>query len=101
MFNRSRHSGNVKLFYESENGWGANIRGTFRGQSGLFDSNGNEFVDDGEYVSGYSVWNAAVSKELIGNITIQAGTDNLFNYTNINQPYLAGRLWYGQVTMNF
>src|SRR6056297_360786 len=101
MFNRSRHSGNVKLFYEAENGWGANIRSTLRGQSGLFDSNGNEFVDDGEYVSGYSVWNAAVSKELIGNITIQAGTDNLFNYTHINQHYLAGRLWYGQVTMNF
>ena len=101
MFNRSRHSGNVKLFYESQNGWGANIRGALRGQFGLFDSNGNEFVDGGEYVDGYSVWNAAVSRELFGNMTIQAGADNLFNYTNINQPYLAGRLWYGQVTMNF
>jgi len=28
MFNRSKHSGNVKLFYESANGWGANIRGS-------------------------------------------------------------------------
>lgn len=101
MFNRSRHSGNVKLFYESQNGWGANIRGAFRGQFGLFDSNGNEFVDDGEYVSGYSVWNAAVSKEILSSIRLQAGVDNIADYSNINQPYLAGRMWYGQVTMNF
>ncbi|WP_340105538.1 TonB-dependent receptor [Rhodohalobacter sp. 8-1] len=101
MFNRSRHSGNVKLFYESGNGWGANVRGSLRGRYGLFDSNGNEFVDDGECVPGHTVWNAAVFKELFGNLTIQAGADNLFNYRDINQPYLAGRLWYGQVTMNF
>lgn len=101
MFNRSRHSGNVKLFYESGNGWGANIRGSLRGRYGLFDSNGNEFVNDGEFVSGYTVWNAAVSKELFGSMTLQAGVDNLSDYTNINQPYLAGRLWYGQITLNF
>lgn len=101
MFNRSRHSGNVKVFYESGNGWGANVRGSLRGRYGLFDSNGNEFVDEGEYVPGYNVWNAAVSKELFGSITLQAGVDNITDYSNINQPYLAGRLWYGQITMNF
>lgn len=101
MFNRSRHSGNVKLFYDTDSGWGVNIRGALRGQFGLFDSNGNEFVNSGEYVQGFTVWNAAVSKELLGGVTLQAGAENLFNYTNINQPYLAGRLWYGQVTMNF
>jgi len=101
MFNRSRHSGNLKVFYESGTGWGANIRGSLRGKYGLFDSNGNEFVDDGEYASGYTVWNAAVSKELFGKVTLQAGVDNIADYSNINQPYLAGRLWYGQMTMNF
>lgn len=101
MFNRSRHSGNVKLFYETDNGWGANIRGSLRGQYGLFDSNGNEFVDDGEYEPGYTVWNVSVSRELFGSMTLQAGIDNISDYTNRNQPYLAGRLWYGQLTVNF
>jgi outer membrane receptor for ferrienterochelin and colicins len=101
MFNRSSHSGNVKLYYEGSNGWGVNIRGSLRGRYGLFDSNGNEFVDDDEYEPGYTVWNMAISKELFGSMTLQVGADNLFNYTNINQPYLAGRLWYGQVSFNF
>jgi len=100
MFNRSTHSGNVKLFYESESGWGANIRGILRGSYGLFDSNGNGFVDDdGESAPGYTVWNLAVSRKLGSMFTIQAGADNLLNHTDINQPYLAGRLWYTQVTV--
>ncbi len=100
MFNRSTHSGNVKLFYENESGWGANIRGILRGGYGLFDSNGNGFVDDdGESAPGYTVWNLAVSRKLGSMFTIQAGADNLLNHTDINQPYLAGRLWYTQVTV--
>lgn len=100
MFNRSTHSGNVKLFYENENGWGANIRGILRGSYGLFDSNGNGFVDDGgETAPGYTVWNLAVSKKIGNMLTVQAGADNLLNHTDINQPYLAGRLWYTQVTV--
>src|SRR6056297_1078871 len=100
MLNRSRNSGIVKLFYESGSGWGANIRGSFRGRFGL-DSNGNGYAEDGEYEQGYTVWNAAVSKEFFGTMTLQAGVDNIYDYKDENQPYLAGRLWYGQVTMNF
>lgn len=101
MFNRSRHSGNVRLFYETESGWGANIRGMLRGQYGLFDRNGNGFVDQDEYETGYTTWNIAVSRKLGESITFQAGADNLLNYTNINQPYLAGRLWYTQFSVQF
>src|SRR6056297_2150280 len=100
MLNRSRNSGIVKLFYESGSGWGANIRGSFRGRFGL-DSNGNGYAEDGEYEQGYTVWNAAVSKEFFGTMTLQAGVDNIHDYKDENQPYLAGRLYYGQFSINF
>lgn len=99
MFNRSKHSGNVKLFYDHESGWGANIRGILRGKYGLFDSNGNGYVDDAEHEPGYQVWNAALSRELFDKFTVQAGVDNLLDYTNINVPYLPGRLWYVQASI--
>ena len=31
MFNRSKHSGNVKIFYDNAAGWGTTIRGMYRG----------------------------------------------------------------------
>lgn len=99
MFNRSRHSGNIRLFYDSDSGWGANIRGVLRGSFGLFDSNGSGFVDSDEFETGYTVWNAAVSRTIGDYLRLQAGTDNMLNYTNINQPYLAGRLWYTQISI--
>jgi len=101
MFNRSRHSGNFSIFYESNNGWGANLRGLFRGRFGLFDRNGNGFVDSNELEPGYTVWNAALTRRVGKLATIQAGADNIFNYININQPFLAGRLWYAQVSISF
>ncbi len=101
MFNRSRHSGNVKLFYDHKSGWGFNIRGTLRGQYGLYDSNGNSFVDSNEYESGYTIWDVAVSKQIANKVTLQAGTDNILDYTENNQPSLSGRLWYGQVSIDF
>lgn len=99
MFNRSAHSGNLKLFYDTNSGWGANIRGILRGKYGLFDSNGNGFVDSGESVPGYTVWNFAISRRIGNLFTLQAGADNLLNHTDINQPYLAGRLWYTQLSV--
>ncbi|WP_158278582.1 TonB-dependent receptor [Rhodohalobacter mucosus] len=101
MFNRSRHSGNIRLFYETDSGWGANVRGTLRGRFGLFDSNGSGFVDGDEYEKGYTVWNAAVSRTFGNSVRLQAGADNLLGYTNINQPFLAGRLWYTQLSVQF
>jgi len=101
MFNRSMHSGNFSLFFENGSGWGANLRGTLRGQFGLFDQNGNGFVDPNEYEPGYMVWNAAASREVGNTATIQIGADNILNYINVNQPHLAGRLWYGQLSIKF
>lgn len=101
MFNRSKHSGNVKVFYDNAAGWGATLRGMYRGKYGLYDSNGNEFVNNGEYESSYMLWNTSVSKQLLDDYTLQVGVDNLFDYTDINTPNLPGRLWYVQASVRF
>lgn len=99
MFNRSKHSGNVKFFYDNAAGWGATIRGIYRGEYGLYDSNGNGFVNNSEYEPSYMVWNASVSKELFNDYNLQLGVDNLFNHRNINIPNLPGRIWYMQASV--
>lgn len=101
MFNRSRHSGTVRLFYEDDRGWGGTIRGTLRGRYGLFDRNGNGFVDPAEYESGYIIWNLSVSKTFSGRMTLKTGVENLFDYRNINQAHLPGRRWYGSLVVRF
>lgn len=101
MFNRSLHSGTIKLFYEHDSGWGANLRGVLRGRYALYDINGNNYAERNELEAGYTVWNLALMRELSGNVTLQIGADNLFNYRNINQPWLAGRMWYLQASVRF
>lgn len=101
MFNRSRHSGTVRLFYENGRGWGGTIRATLRGRYGLFDRNGNGFVDSSEYESGYAVWNLSVSRVLFDRMTLKTGVENLFDYRNVNQAHLPGRRWYGSLSIRF
>lgn len=102
MFNRSKHSGTFKVFYEFEQlGLEANLRGTYRGSYGFSDTNGNGYVDSGEYQDGYMIWNTAVSKSLQQQYTIQLGVDNLFNFTRPRSlSSLSGRLFYIQVSLN-
>ncbi|MDR9365990.1 MAG: TonB-dependent receptor [Balneolaceae bacterium] len=101
MFNRSRHSGNVKLFYDNAAGWGGTIRGMYRGEYGLYDSNGNGFVNSSEFEPSHMVWNMSVSKELFKDYNLQLGVDNLFNHRNINTPNLPGRIWYMEASARF
>lgn len=101
MFNRSKHSGNVKIFYDNAAGWGTTIRGMYRGTYGLYDSNGNGFVNSSEYEPDYMLWNTSVFKKLFEDYVLQMGVDNLFDRTSINTPNLPGRLWYVQASVRF
>lgn len=95
LFNRSRHSANMKLFIENpKKGLSASLRGIYRSHYGLGDLNGNAILDaDNEYVKGYVTVNASVAKEFGRLFRVQAGVDNLLNYTDKqNIPGLAGRL---------
>ena len=83
LMGRSRHSANVKLFYETQNGLSATIRGIYRGRYGFGDRNSNAILDSPEeYVPGYLLWHVSVGKTL-GAFTVQAGVDNVFNFKNV------------------
>ncbi len=103
LFSRSRHSGNVKLFYESpKSGWSGSIRGIYRGRYGVGDFNGNLILDDeSEYVKGFFQWNISAAKTY-KSLTFQAGIDNAFNFRNTTyMPGIAGRLGYASLSYQF
>ena len=46
LYNRSRHMANIKFFYTNSNyGFNTNLRGAYRSKYGLFDTNGNQYLD--------------------------------------------------------
>ena len=97
LYNRSRHTANIKLFYvHSGGGFDANIRGVYRSQYGLFDTNGNNYLDIyDEFVDGFVTWDISLSKRILKFAKINVGVDNLLNYTNPAQiSSLPGRLYY-------
>lgn len=118
LYNRSRHTGNIKLFYRHPvTKWEASARIIYRGKYGVGDIRGNiqgetippsdrnsnsilDVYDD--FVNGYALVNVSVAKSLNCGIRFQVGVDNMFNYREpIYIPNLPGRLMYGSVSYNF
>jgi outer membrane receptor for ferrienterochelin and colicins len=102
LFNRSRHMGNFKVFYNIPQ-WklDVNLRATYRSRFGLFDSNGNNYLDTFDvFADGYSIVDIAFNKQLFKNYEIGFGADNIFNFTdpqNVNN--IAGILFYGKLNI--
>ena len=59
------------------------------------------YADKNEYEKGYMLWNGSLSKRMRNGLRIQGGVDNLFDYTHIHTPYLPGRIWYAQLSIDF
>jgi outer membrane receptor for ferrienterochelin and colicins len=103
LFNRSRHSGNAKVFYTNRrHDFDINLRGIYRGRWGFGDFNGNSVLDaDNEYADGYWLFNLAGRKHFGDKLSLEAGVNNLFGQTTINEPALAGRLLFAGIQFNF
>ena len=103
LINRSRHSGNAKLFYENEkHAFNIALRSIYRGRWGFGDMNGNGVVDDErEYANDYLLLHLAVNKELFEWLTLEAGINNLLGQTHDYESSLAGRCWYGGINLHF
>ncbi|WP_209330150.1 TonB-dependent receptor [Lunatimonas salinarum] len=93
LFNRSRHSGNVKISYrEPFTDIRLALRGIYRGRFGFGDLNGNLILDDPtEYARGLTAWNLTLHKTLSNGLTIEAGGFNLLNQLNLYDPSNPGR----------
>ncbi|MCX2681861.1 TonB-dependent receptor [Galbibacter sp. EGI 63066] len=103
LYNRSRHMANLKLFYMLPE-WKANmnIRGTYRSKYGLYDSNGNSYLDAyDDFVDGYSVWDIAVNKTFGKNYTVGVGANNIFGFTDGQITNISGRIIYGKLNIKF
>jgi outer membrane receptor for ferrienterochelin and colicins len=96
LFNRSRHSGNVKLNYmDPFTGVNAALRGIYRGPFGFGDINGNLILDDAlEYAPGILQWNLTLSKEFTNGISLEVGGFNLTNRLNLFDPSNPGRTFF-------
>lgn len=82
LYNRSRHMGNIKLFY-SNSPWNfnTNMRVNYRSKYGLFDTNSNNYLDRyDEFIKGYAIWNWAINKTIYKNYEIGIGVDNIFDF---------------------
>ena len=103
MFNRSRYTGNIKLFYASEQlGLDANVRLQYRGSYGFVDLNGNNRVDNTELVEGYTLINSSIAKTFKQQYRIQMGINNLTNVTDPQRlPSNPGRVLYVQFSYDF
>jgi outer membrane receptor for ferrienterochelin and colicins len=102
--NRSKHNINGKLLWmNNDNSFNAYIRFIYRGKFGFNDVNGNTIIDDErEMVAGFWMSNIAISKNFNKSFQLQAGIENLFNYTNAQQlPHIAGRLLFVNINYAF
>lgn len=104
LFNRSRHMANFKIFYSIPN-WNldTNLRTTYRSKFGLFDTNGNAYLDQyDDFVNGYTIWDFAVNKTIFKHYQLGFGIDNIFNFNDPqNISNIAGRIIYGTFNFNF
>jgi outer membrane receptor for ferrienterochelin and colicins len=104
LFNRSKHTANLKLFYENvDKGISASVRGIYRGRFGFADLNSNQILDtENEYAPGFVTWNLAVAKTFRQRLRVQVGVDNLLGYTDpAHIPNLPGRLVWGSMAFMF
>ena len=102
LFNRSRHMANFKIFY-SYKPWNANanLRTTYRSKYGLFDTNGNTYLDRfDDFIDGYSIWDIAINKTFATHYELGIGVDNLLDFTDPqNISSIPGRIIYGRINL--
>jgi outer membrane receptor for ferrienterochelin and colicins len=104
LYNRSRHMANFRVFYTYPK-WDleTNIRTTYRSKYGLFDSNGNGYLDAyDDFVNGYGIVDFAINKTFFSKYKLGIGMDNLLDFTDPqNITNIPGRIIYANLNINF
>ncbi|BDQ12157.1 TonB-dependent receptor plug domain-containing protein [Sediminibacterium sp. TEGAF015] len=98
--NRSKHMANFKISY-NKNTFFANTRVMYRSRWTTTDTDGNGLFNSNDaFAKGYLQINASAGYNFNKGLSVQAGTDNVLNYTDvINLPNLPGRTFY--ITMSY
>jgi outer membrane receptor for ferrienterochelin and colicins len=104
LYNRSKHTANIKFAYTIPSiKTDINLRVLYRSKYGLFDTNGNGILDKYDnFIGDYFIANLSATKYIMDKFMLQAGVNNLFDYTDPSQiPSLAGRQIYARIQYNF
>ena len=104
LYNRSRHTANIKFAYTIPKiKTDINLRVFYRSKYGMFDTNNNNILDKyDKFVNDYFLTNLSISKYIMDKLLLQAGANNLFDYTEPAQiPNLAGRQLFARIQYNF
>ena len=102
LFNRSRHMGNLKLFYNLNEKIDLHTIITYRSKYALNDSNGNDILDSYDrFVEGYALCDVGIAHHTSSLRSIQLGVKNVFGFTNPQYiSNISGRLYYFQIKIN-
>ena len=102
LFNRSRHTANIKLNYHLNDKTELNTILTYRSKYALSDSNGNDILDTyDEFVAGYSLCDVGFSHHISLLKSFQIGVKNIFGFTNPEYiSNISGRLYYINIKIN-
>lgn len=106
LYNRSRHTANLRfqytnILYKASAFITAKYRGNY-GFSGLngFQNGSGVYDDDRESVNGFILLNTTLSKQIGNRWDVQAGIENMLNYTNkLLMPNIYGRSYF--INVNF
>lgn len=102
LFNRSRHSGNIKIGYRTKKGLNIALRGLYRGRFPFADLNGNQIADIPEEFSPATILlNTSISKRWLKKYTVECGVNNALGQINPYEPTIAGRIWFVGLRANF
>lgn len=101
LYNRSSHTANLKFRYQNiPNKINAFLTAKYRGTYGFnglnnFQNGTGIYTDERETVKGFTLLSATVSKQIIPRLDIQAGVENVLNYTNkLLMPNIYGRKYF-------
>jgi outer membrane receptor for ferrienterochelin and colicins len=101
LVNRSKHTANAKVFFELPQ-WhlDGSLRATYRSAFGLFDTNGNSYLDQyDDLVAPFAIFDFSLNKALGKKFRVGAGIDNIMDYTDPGRlTNLPGRLIYASLT---
>ena len=104
LFNRSKNTANVKLYYAMPKfKTDFNLQVFYKSKFGLWDTNNNQVLDKyDDFVGGYVTTNFSILKKIQEKFTLQAGINNLFDFTNPQEiSTLSGRLFFTRLQYNF
>ena len=104
LFNRSKHTANVKFYYTIPNSkTDIALRVFYRSKYGLMDTNNNQILDKyDDFVDGYFITNLSISKSFSTRYNLQIGANNLFDFTNPKEiSNISGRQIFGKIQFNF